>query len=235
MSDEAIVKVLLAMGSEKVYSAGFPHTVYREVRGMRKRERRKRDLLSGWNVALIRLCVLFLCGGIAGSVFVGFLAESDSAAVSDYLADYLSVIRSGVSGPVFCSLLLLRMGDLLAAVALGLNVFGVVGLPLLMGVQGFFLAFSVGMFCLVFGLLGLSPGIVVFGLPALLWCPALMSVCVQGLDSAGSLLRRREWGVAGTALYWLRILLCFAVLLVAVLLESAVVPQLLGKAADIVL
>lgn len=201
---------------------------------MRKREGRKTDLLSGGNAVLVRLCVLFLCGGITGSVFVGFFPTEDSVVLADYLGDYLTAVCGGEFSRSAPALFWIRLQEAILVVVLGLNAVGVVGLPLFMGVQGFLLAFSVGAFCLAFGWAGLLPGAAVFGVPALFWCPALLCVCVQGMDSAGTLLRRREWGVACTPLYWLRIAAFCCVMLVCAAVECVVVPVLLRLAANAV-
>ena len=202
---------------------------------MRKREGQKRDLLSGWSAALIRLCVLFLGGGLVGSVFVGIFPDDDAGVLTRYLLDFMMAAESGEVLCAFPGLLWLRIRDLLVAVLLGVSVAGVFGLPLFMGLQGFFLASSVGAFCMAFGWPGLLPAAVLFGVPAMLWCPALLLVCVQGLDSAGALLHRREWGSAAASTYWLRILLGCGIAAACAVLEYTVVPQLLKRVVWVLL
>ena len=127
----------------------------------------------------------------------------------------------------------------LAALVLGLTALGALGLPVLFGVRGFFLSFPAACFCRVFGGRGLLPAFVLFGLPALLWAPALFLAGVQGLLSAQQLLRRvlgdGRGGLPISAAWWCRAGLCAGLALAAGLLEYWVVPVLLRAAARVIL
>ena len=82
----------------------------------------------------------------------------------------------------------------LAALLMGFTALGVIGLPVLFAVRGFLFSFSVACFCRLFGGAGLIPALFLFGLPALLWAPALFVLGAQGMLGAYGLLRRVTGG-----------------------------------------
>ena len=121
---------------------------------------------------------------------------------------------------------------------LGVTVLGVLGLPVLFGVRGFFFAFPVACFCRIFGAAGLFPAFILFGLPAMLWAPALFLAGISGFFSAKHLLcRALGEGAAGPfpPVRWYQLGACLCLVLAAGLLEFWVVPVLLRAAARVVL
>ncbi len=206
---------------------------------MGKREREKWDLLSGQCSVLILLGILFLAGGVVGSLFAGFAGGEGAKELSRYLADYLALARDETVKRTFWPTVWEQLRYLLVVVVLGSTALGVVGIPLLFGVRGFFFSFSVGCFCRVFGGAGLVPALVLFGLPALLWGPALFLAGFQGLSSAQRLLRRGPGEGHGCALfspsYCLCVSLSGAMILACAGAEYFVVPVLLRAVARVVL
>ena len=207
---------------------------------MGKRVGRKWDLPWDQGSALGILSVCFLLGGVAGCFFAALSDGEGVLELGRYLEDYLLLAgEGGVSGgfwPVIWS----RLKYPLAAMVLSATAFGVVGLPVLMGIQGFFLSFSVGCFCRVFGGAGLLPAFALFGLPALLWAPALLLVGVPGLQRSRTLLNRVLNGGGKSAAgcnreLWSRAGLCVGLSLGCALLEYWVVPVLLEACARVVL
>ena len=125
----------------------------------------------------------------------------------------------------------------LAVLALGLTALGTVGLPVLFGVRGFLFSFSAACFVRVFGGRGLIPAFALFGLPALLWAPALFLAGTQSLRSSRQLLGRalgeeRTGPVFGRPAYWCTAGLCAGLTLAGGLLEYWVVPVLLRAAVQ---
>lgn len=206
---------------------------------MGKREREKGDLLSGQGAVLAVLGALFLTGGVAGCLFAGLTGGEGAGELSEYLADYLSLAQSGSVARDFWPAVWEQLRWLALAVLLGLTAIGVVGLPLLFCVRGFLFTFSVGCFCRVFGGAGLLPALALFGLPALLWAPALFLAGFQGMSSAQGLMRRGlgegRCPLPFSPAYWLRVGLCAALILACAGLEYVVVPVLLRVAARAVL
>lgn len=202
--------------------------------------RRKWDLPSEQRTALMILGTLFLLGGGAGCLFAAMSDGAGAGELSAYLAGYLELARGGDLPRELWAVLWGQIKYQLAAVALGLTALGVVGLPVLFGVRGFFLSFSAACFFRVFGGRGMLPAFALFGLPALLWAPALFLSGTPGLLAAQKLLRRslgEERG--GSPLLdrslWVRAGVSMGLALAAGLLEYWVVPVLLRAAARIVL
>ncbi len=201
-------------------------------------ERKKPDWPSGQGTALAALCLPFLLGGIAGCVFTGLVSGDSVQALTAYLADWLELVRQGQVARDFPGALWGHLRWLLAVSLLGLTALGVAGLPLIFAARGFLLSFSVGCFSRVFGTAGLLPALALFALPALLWSPALFAAGFQGMNSAGSLLRR-GMGDSRHPLpfhwdYWLRLGLCVCALLVCVAIEYWITPSVLRAAARVI-
>lgn len=200
---------------------------------MGKRIGKKWDLHSSGT--LWALCLCFVLGGAAGCLFAGAAGGAGAQELSGYLADYLTLAGEGTVLKSFPLSMWEQLRWLLAAVLLGVTVLGVVGLPVLFVVRGFLFAFSVGCFYRVFGGPGLYPAFFLFGLPALLWAPALFLTGGQGLSWALGVLRRGEpRGGIGTA-FWARAALALILTVLCGMLEYLSVPVLLGAAARIIL
>ena len=195
------------------------------------RIRKKWDLLSEQSVALAVLSTAFLLGGGLGCLFAALAGEDGRAELGSYLTRYLSLAREGQLPRELWPLLWGQLKYALLALVLSLTALGVVGLPVLFGVRGFFFSFSVACFCRVFGGQGLFPAFVLFGLSALLWASALFMVGIPGLLSARQQLRRAlgdgRGGWSVDAAYWCRAGACVGLSLAAGLLEYWVVPVLL--------
>lgn len=203
-----------------------------EVRDLGKKGR-ELDWPKG--VALAVLSLSFLLGGCAGCVLAGLAGGEGGRELSAYLTDYLAAVDT-VPAPGLWTVLWEHGKILLAALLLGLTALGVLGLPLLFGVRGFFFTFSVACFCRVFGTGGALPSFVLFALPALLWAPALFLAGTQSLRSSRQLLGRalgeeRTSPVFGKPSYWCTAGLCAGLTLAGCLLECWVVPVLLRAAA----
>lgn len=198
------------------------------------------DLPSGQNGALAALGLCFLLGGLVGCLFAALADGEGAAELGSYLRDYLLLARESGASVSLWPLVWTRLRELLVVFILGLTALGVVGIPLLLAVRGFFLCFAVGCFCRVFGTIGLLPAFALFGLPAFLWAPGLFLLGVPGLSQAKSLLDRmlspngRGGGIqvsgqlpqAGFGV---------GLILGCILLEYWVVPVLLEACAGVVL
>lgn len=206
---------------------------------MGKRVQGEWDLLWGQGTILVLLCLVFLAGGAAGCLYVWLAGADGAGELRDYLADYLSLAQSGALSRPLWELVWDELRELLLILLFSLTAIGVAVIPLVVMVRGFFLAFSVGCFCRVFGIMGLLPGLILFGLPALLWGPALFWAAFQGMSGSQALLRRVR-GDSRCALpfgvrYWLRAGVCVALVLAGAGVEYGVVPVLLRAAARVML
>ena len=206
---------------------------------MGKRVRRKWDLPAGRTQALLVLCAAFFLGGLAGALFAGMSDGAGAEELRGYLCDYLVLAGNGAAVQNFGALIWEQFSVLLLSLLLGAAAFGVAGLPVLMAVRGFFFSFSVACFCRVFGGVGLILAFVLFGLPALLWGPALFLSAVQGLSNAWRLFQAWSGGTQVPAGprngFWFCTGLCAALAFLCAVLELMVVPVLLRAAAGVVL
>lgn len=205
-----------------------------------KQIRAKLDWHGWWCDAQILLCLSFFAGGLIGGFLSALSGGEGATELMAYLCDYLTVVTqnkvySGV-WPIVWS----HTKDLLLILLFGYTALGVVGLPILFGIKGFFFAFSVGCFCRVYGAEGLAPGFALFGVSALLWVPALFLLGVLSFSNAKILMGRvvctsGKWGVPVEKDCWTTIWLSMGLISGCVLLECWVIPVLLQTAAHIVL
>ena len=203
------------------------------------RIRKNWDLPSEQGGALAVLAIAFLAGGAAGCILAALSGGAGAEELGRYLVDYLTLAQSGQLPRSLWPVLWGQVKYLLAALLLCLTALGLAGFPILFAVRGFFFSFPVACFCRVFGERGLFSAFILFGLPALLWTPALFLMGVSGFLSARQLLRRVLGEGRGDlpfgGAYWCRAGLCVSLALAAGLLEYWVVPVLLRGAARLVL
>ena len=199
--------------------------------------RKKWDLPSELGGALVVLAIAFFIGGAAGCILAALSGGAGAEDLSRYLVDYLTLARGGQLSRSLWPVLWGQVRYLLAALLLGLTILGMVGFPILFCVRGFFFSFPVACFCRVFGSRGLFPAFLLFGLPALLWAPALFLIGVSGFLSARQMLSLGEGrgGLPLSGAYWCRAGLCVGLSLAAGLLEYWVVPVLLRGTVRLVL
>ena len=203
------------------------------------RVKKKLDLPLEQRVALTVLSAAFLLGGLLGCLLAALCDGPGAEELSGYLTGYLALAWEDDLPRGLPPLLWGQAKYLLAVLVLGLTALGLAGIPILFGLRGFFFSFSAACFCRVFGRRGLLPAFFLFGLPALLWVPALFLSGVAGLLSARQLLRRMlgdGWSVMPlNGAWWCRAGLCVGLALASGLLEYWVVPVLLRAAARVVL
>lgn len=204
---------------------------------MRVEIRKKWDLPLEQRIALGVLGAAFLLGGVAGCLLASLSGGAGGSELGDYLTGYLELARDGTLPKGLWPLLWGQIKYLLAVLVLGLTALGLAGIPMLFGLRGFFFSFSAACFCRVFGRRGLLPAFFLFGLPALLWVPALFLAGVPGFLSARQMLRRTagDGVLALSGAWWCRAGLCAGLALTAGLLEYWAVPVLLRAAAQVIL
>ena len=186
--------------------------------------------------SLPRLVLLALCfaGGVFfGQVQAGRVPEDVGEQLGAYLRDYVRLERTASPDAVLPALALYFRYPLLAFL-LGFSAVGVVLLPCLTVVFGFFLSFSVCCFTAAFGADGLLVALAVLGWRCLVTLPCYFLLAVPGWGLAAGLAavsfgRGQRPPPAGRA-WWRRAALCGAVLLAGVCVELALPPALLRLA-----
>lgn len=206
---------------------------------MGRRGKFKLDVPSGTMAALVILGMAFLAGGGVGCLLAGLVSGEGGAALSDYLRAYLLLAQEGDAVAGFWAVLWEQFRFPLAVLLLSFTAVGVVGLPALFAVRGFLFSFSVACFCRLFGSTGLVPALFLFGLPALLWAPALFVLGAQGMLGSYGLLRRvmgdSRYPLSFDTAYWWRCALCGGAVAMCVAMELSIVPVLVGAVARFVL
>jgi len=195
----------------------------------------RRILMKVWDVqggsallpSLLFLCVCFVIGAVTGSIAAANSGDSEqlASAASEYAA--LADLTFGV--------VLLKLLRYPAALFLsGLCVAGAVFIPIIVAVRGFFLSFAVTAFMRLFGVPGLLYSASLFGFQCLLVLPCLMLIAAQGLLSSSLLFSlaagsgKKISGPIFGGPYFLRVLICFAVLLVCAAAETYLAPYLVS-------
>lgn len=186
-------------------------------------------------LALIVTAAFFTLGGLLGCL-LAFRAEGSGAeAMREYLAVFLTQARAGeLASPETLSLLWRTFRWPLAAFLLGLTALGVLFLPLLSALRGFFLAFSVASFARAFGRGGVGIAFLLLGATGLVAVPVFFLLTVQGFSSSVRLAAWSGQGRRGPP-YDLASLrrcgACAAALSVCALLECYLVPGWVASAA----
>lgn len=199
--------------------------------------RKKWDLPLEQRVALTALSAAFLLGGLLGCLLAALSGGEGAEELGGYLTGYLALALENRLPRALWPLLWGQIKYLLAVLVLGLTALGLAGIPILFGLRGFFFSFSAACFCRVFGGRGLLPAFFLFGLPALLWAPALFLSGVSGFLSARQCRPPGDGRSAAPpgGAWWCRAGLCVGLGLAAGLLEYWVVPVLLRAAARVIL
>ena len=194
----------------------------------------EKQVRQGWDVppeqsgAVLALSLAFLVGGLLGLLFVGLADGGGARELEHYLRDYLRLVQEGRQSGLFWAALRDRWGALIPVLLLGLTPLGLLGIPAVLGYRGFQLAFSAACFCRVFGGAGLLPAFVLFGIPALIWCPVLFLAGSRAFCRAG-----RAEGDRGDPRRWVSVCVFFSLMLLCAVLEHTAVPVLLREAARV--
>ena len=192
---------------------------------VRKMGRRFRSA-PAWD-GLTRLAFLAVCfavGALGGFFFSGWTGENP--ALLEYLNRYFQMAGqgNGVDPSLWSSIWDLVRWPL-AAFLLGSTAFGIVGVPVLLGVRGFLLSFAAATFVRLFGLSGMAVSLAAFGVTALVAVPVLFAVSADAFRQAQGRLsgdRPPTWRQRLQAFPP-----CAGLLVLAVALQQTVMPALL--------
>ena len=174
---------------------------------------------------LVVLGICFAAGTLGGFLFSGWGEQSPE--LLDYLSRYFEIAAqgSGVEPGLLSSAWdLIRWP--LASFLLGVSAFGVAGIPALLALRGFLLAYSAAIFARLFGLPGVAASFAAFGVTALVAVPVLFVVSADAFrQSLGRLSGERptSWAQRAQALSP-----CAGVLVLAVALQQTLMPALLA-------
>ena len=143
----------------------------------------KRRERTEWKQPLLRLLFLalfFFAGVLLGQVFSAQVPDATGDELTRYLTDFLKVEKS-LSPQAALSAVVLYFRYPLAAFLLGFASIGILLLPAVTGVFGFFLSFSVCCFTASFGADGVLLALAVFGLRSAVTLPCYFLLAVPSL------------------------------------------------------
>jgi uncharacterized membrane protein SpoIIM required for sporulation len=192
-----------------------------------------RDAVGGDAVGLILVGALFVCGCIAGATAAGLIPSADG--LRAYLADTLP-INGGGAGSFFGALFTAGKYHL-AALFFAFSLLGVVCVPIVSAVRGFFLCFSVSCVVRLFGADGVLLALTMLAPGALVAVPCFFIVASQSFSSSLRLLScTRAPGAALRAVYggafFRRVAVCAAMLCLSAALDVFVVSPIVGRLAS---
>ena len=189
---------------------------------------------SHWKVLV--LCVFFALGILLGRIVHSAAAASDDGQLREYLLAFtnLTAQPEDMTGAVL-SVLITYFRYPLMVFLCGLMAAGVVLIPTLFAVQGFFLSFAVHSFASALGRSGVMLAAAAFGVRCLFALPCTLFLAMHALSGSVQLLqiradgRKKERnGQFSTSL--MRLAACALILLIGVVVELSLVPKLLQLA-----
>ncbi len=183
--------------------------------------------------ALVASAAFFTLGGLTGCLLAFRVTAVGAEAMTAYLDRFLAAAQAGsLELPALPELLWRSVRWPLAAFLLGFSVLGVLGIPVLCSVRGFFLAFAIASFAQAYGINGLAVAFFLLGIPGFLSVPAFIVLTTQSFSAAVSLAGRsgrREGPFCRE--YFFRCGVCAAAICVSLMLERYLVPVLVSGAA----
>lgn len=183
------------------------------------------------NLLLIAFC--FALGVAAGQILANHLSADSAEEMNRYLSSYLSLDRS-ISGEAVLSALMIYYRYPLLAFLFSFSWLGIVFLPILAIVCGFFLSFSVSAFIAVYGSHGILLTIAILGIRCLFTIPCFLILSSESLESAISQ-ALFMWGKgkhAATAVHRIhcrKFILILLILQIGVWIELLLTPKLLSQ------
>jgi len=185
----------------------------------------------GSDLAMVLCCGIFLCGAILGIVAAGFIGDTEE--LYGHVAGYLTQLEEGVEArPALFDTLWTTCRYHLLVVFCGFSLLGALCIPVVCGLRGFYLGFSIAAVMRALGAGGWFVAAGLFGPAAILTLPCFFLLAVQAFGASLALLRAASGGrtlprpLYGRS-YASRCALCAVILLAAVLVELYVTPRLL--------
>ena len=191
--------------------------------------------LGGWDPNLIRLLLLalaFLAGALGGHLYAGSCGEEAWEALGQYLGDYCRLYDGGGMEISLLSCVVMYFGYAVLLFLLGFSAAGVVLIPALSGVFGFFTMYTVSCFVRCYGRAGaaLALGAMVVRLVFTLPCFFILAEAAWPLSTELFALSfgrgKRSSPVLYGSRYFLWFVLCAVILALGVFCERLLTPLL---------
>lgn len=187
--------------------------------------------------ALVVTAVFFALGGLLGCWIAFHSGGGGDEALRAYLEQFLASASEGqLNTPAWPELIWRTVRWPLAAFLFAFTGLGLLGIPAISSLRGFFLAFSIASFARVYGRTGVGAAFLLLGVTGLVSIPVFLLLSVQSFSQAWSLAARpagqgcRELPYRRDFFY--RSGLCAGALCVCVLMERYLIPVLLMGAVS---
>lgn len=191
--------------------------------------------LGGWDPNVMRLLLLalaFLAGALAGHLYAGSCGEEAWEALGQYLGDYCRLYEGGGVEISLLSCVVMYFGYAVLLFLLGFSAAGVILIPALSGMFGFFTMYTVSCFVRCYGRAGaaLALGAMVVRLVFTLPCFFLLAGSAWPLSTELFALSfgrgKRSSPVLYGSRYFLWFVLCAVILTLGVFCERLLTPLL---------
>ncbi len=195
-----------------------------------------RNLEKPFRKCLTILCVFFIAGIFLGQWVHGTACSDEKEQLHAYLLSYAKLLaQSGGESASPGSVLLVYFRYPVAAFLLGFTSLGVILLPALCLLQGFFLSYSVACFATALAREGVVLALSAFGIRCLVTLPCIFLLSAWALEMAAARWqrqseRKRPEGPICDSVYLLRFLVCVLILLFGTVLERSIVPKIVALA-----
>jgi len=147
--------------------------------------------------ALVVTAVFFTLGGLFGCLMAFRAQGGGGDALTAYLDQFLASAREGALVlPALPGLIWRSVRWPLAVFLFGFTALGLIGIPALSALRGFFLAFSIASFARAYGRLGIEVAFLLLGITGLLALPVFFLLATQSFHAAWSLRRTGKACVA---------------------------------------
>ncbi len=134
--------------------------------------------------ALVVTAVFFALGGLFGCWIAFHSGGGGDEALRAYLEQFLAAASEGqLSVPAWPGFFWRTVRWPLAAFLFAFTALGLLGVPVLSSLRGFFLAFSIASFARVYGRAGLSAAFLLLGVPGLVSIPLFLLLSVQSFSA----------------------------------------------------
>jgi len=191
-------------------------------------------------MALVVIAILFALGGFSGCLLAFRLEGGGMDALGDYLNVFLETAKQGgLRDPSLWELLWRVFRWPLLVLLFGFTALGLLAVPALSALRGFFLSFSIAAFARAYGAPGLRLAFFLMGISGAATLPAFFVLSVQSLIAAGRLAAASSGqgrrGLPYDSDYFLRCGVCAAALGIGIFLERFLVPAWISEAAGALL
>ncbi len=186
-----------------------------------------------FRLKVLGLCFFFALGILLGGMIHSVVANGADQQLRDYLMQFAKITAQSEDMPgAAVSVLVTYFRYPVLLFLCGFMAAGIVLIPTLCVVQGFFLSFAVHCFASALGRSGVMLALSAFGVRCLFTLPCTLFLAMYALSASVQLVqvrtggRRKERMTRDRAYVW-RFAICAIVLLVGVIVELSVVPKLL--------